>query len=124
MPNSAALPSPPRDRSKQALALAGLAATLASGCCVVPLVLALMGVSGAWIGRLRLLAPYSTVLNVLAVVLLAGAGWKIFSRPNAACTAPDARCATTQDTARRWFWLVIVLTLVPLVTPLLAPLFY
>ena len=39
-----------------------LGALLASSCCIVPLVLISLGVSGAWIGNLTALEPYKTGL--------------------------------------------------------------
>jgi len=41
-----------------ALFVGGLAAILASTCCLGPLVLVALGLSGAWIGNLTLLEPY------------------------------------------------------------------
>jgi hypothetical protein len=41
-----------------ALLAGGLAAILASTCCLGPLVLVALGLSGAWIGNLTLLEPY------------------------------------------------------------------
>ncbi len=35
-----------------------IGAIVASSCCVIPLVLTLLGVSGAWMSNLRALAPY------------------------------------------------------------------
>lgn len=114
--------------SAPALTLAGLAALLASGCCVLPLVLALAGISGAWTSQLRVLAPFSNGLIALAVACITMAGWRIFrgSRSAAACPADGQAmdCSTGNTVARRWFWLVALLTLVPLLAPLLAPLFY
>lgn len=109
-----------------ALTLAALAAMLASACCVLPLVLALVGISGAWISQLRVLQPYSSSLIGLAVGALGLAAWRIF-RPqagDAACDAEGSACRSSNGVARRWFWLVAVFTLVPLLVPLLAPLFY
>lgn len=108
-----------------ALTLAGLAALLASACCVLPLVLALVGISGAWISQLRWLQPYSNGMMALAMGALGLAAWRIF-RPQAmpACDADGIDCRTRNAAARRWFWLVALLTLIPLLTPVLAPLFY
>lgn len=113
-------------RSAPALALAGLAALLASSCCVLPLVLALLGISGAWISRLRVLEPYSPALIALSLGALALAGWRLF-RPlheAEACAPTDPACRVVRPTARRWFWFVALLALVPLLAPLVAPLFY
>jgi mercuric ion transport protein len=112
--------------SASALTLAGIAALLSSACCVMPLVFAIVGISGAWIGQLRRLAPWSAPLSVLALASLGFAAWRLY-RPaaTAACDTSDpAACRRVGGAARRWFWLVVVLTLVPLLVPLAAPLFY
>ena len=113
--------------SAPALTLAGLAALLASTCCVLPLVFALVGISGAWIAQLRVMQPWSVPLTVLAFALLGFAAWRLY-RPAAAggatCDADNRACVQANATARRWFWLVAVLTLVPVLVPLAAPLFY
>jgi mercuric ion transport protein len=117
-------------RGAPALALAALAALLASSCCVLPLLLALIGISGTWTSQLRMLQPYSNVLLGLAASALALAGWRIFRRQSpdgsaadaaAACEAQGLACHTSNRAARRWFWLVVLLALVPLLVPLLAP---
>ena len=113
--------------SKPALTLAAIAAVLASGCCVLPLLFAIIGVSGAWISRLRWLEPYSMGLTVVAVGALCLAAWHLFSanaRVAQSCATGDSACTTVNTQARRWFWLVCVLTLIPILVPLAAPLFY
>jgi hypothetical protein len=55
------------------------------------------------------------------------AAWRLFrSTPQAgrACSAGDESCRKVNATARRWFWLVAVLTLIPMLVPLAAPMFY
>ena len=46
------------DRKGLFATLGVLGAVLASACCIVPLVLATLGISGAWIGNLTALEPY------------------------------------------------------------------
>jgi mercuric ion transport protein len=53
-----------------ALLTGGLAAILASSCCIAPLVLITLGVSGAWISNLTLLEPYKPVFIGAALVAL------------------------------------------------------
>lgn len=121
-------PGPIAGRSSaRALALAGVAALMASACCVLPLLLAVLGISGAWISQMRGLQPYSTGLMALASASLGLAAWRLFrSAPQAesACDAGDESCRNINVTARRWFWLVAMLTLIPMLVPLAAPLFY
>lgn len=107
-----------------ALALASAASLLASGCCVLPLVLALTGLSGAWVSQLRWLRPYSDALIVLALASLALAAWRIFRVQKVRLDCADEACLRVNTAARRWFWLVAVLALTPLLVPALAPLFY
>jgi mercuric ion transport protein len=122
-------------RSASLLALAGSAALLASSCCVLPLVLVLVGVSGAWIGQLTRLAPYSPFLDATAIAALAVAAWRIYYRPvhrsddagaaSGSCAgAATAACIGVGRAARIGFWIVAALTLMPIVVALLAPLFY
>ena len=109
-----------------ALALAGLAALLASSCCVLPLALALAGISGAWISQLHVMEPYSDSLLVLAFAALAWAAWRIYGRPaqtQAVCET-DAVCQPVSHAVRTWFWLVLLIALVPLLVPLAAPWLY
>ena len=113
--------------SKPALTLAAIASVLASGCCVLPLLFAIVGVSGAWISQLRWLEPYSVGLTVLAFAALGLAAWHLFpagARAAQSCATGDSACNTVNTQARRWFWLVCVLTLIPILVPLAAPMFY
>ncbi|WP_407973377.1 mercuric ion transporter MerT (plasmid) [Burkholderia pyrrocinia] len=107
-----------------ALAAGGLAAILASTCCLGPLVLVALGVSGAWIGNLTLLEPWRPVFIGAALVALFFAGRRIF-RPAAACR-PGEVCAIPQvrGAYKLIFWIVVLLVLIALGFPYVLPLFY
>ncbi|AGG90844.1 MULTISPECIES: mercuric ion transporter MerT [Rhodanobacter] len=109
---------------KGALAIGGLAAILASTCCLGPLVLVMLGFSGAWIGNLTILEPYRPIFIAAAIVLLFFAYRRIF-RPAAACR-PGEVCAIPQvrATYKIVFWVVVALVLVALAFPYVLPLFY
>jgi mercuric ion transport protein len=113
-----------QQKGRGALAAGGLAAILASTCCLGPLVLVALGVSGAWIGNLTLLEPYRPVFIGAALVALFFAGRRIF-RPAAACS-PGEVCAIPQVRAayKLIFWIVIALVLIALGFPYVLPLFY
>lgn len=107
-----------------ALLAGGLAAILASTCCLGPLVLLTLGISGAWTGNLTLLEPYRPVFIGVALVALFFA-WRRVFRPATVCQ-PGEVCAMPHVSAtyRLLFWIVAALILVAVSFPLIAPLFY
>src|SRR5262245_66347532 len=69
-----------------------VAAILASLCCLGPLVLVLLGISGAWIGNLTTLEPYRPLFLGVAVVCMAFA-YRLIYRATAAKTCePGTVC--------------------------------
>jgi mercuric ion transport protein len=103
-------------------ALAGIGASL---CCLGPLALISVGVSGAWISNLTLLEPYRWILAALALGFM-GYAWKRIYRPSAAQCEPGSVCALpqTKRAHRVLFWIVAALVLAALAFPYLAPLLY
>lgn len=102
----------------------GVAALLASTCCLGPLVLVTLGFSGAWIGNLTVLEPYRPFFIGVALVAMFFAYRRIF-RPVQACK-PGEVCAVPQvrSTYKILFWIVAALALIALVFPYVLPLFY
>ena len=105
--------------------LAGaLAALLASSCCLGPLVLLGLGVSGAWISSLTALEPWRPLFIAVALGALLLAARRMW-RPAAAC-APGEVCAVPQVRRgyRLMFAAVALLVGVALAFPWVAPWFY
>jgi mercuric ion transport protein len=111
-------------KGRGALFVGGLAAILASTCCLGPLVLLMLGISGAWIGNLTALEPYRPIFMGVAGVALLLSYRQIF-RPAAVCQ-PGEVCAvpSVRTTYKTLFGLVVVLLLIAASYPFLAPLFY
>jgi mercuric ion transport protein len=109
---------------RSALFAGGVAAILASTCCLGPLVLITLGFSGAWISNLTVLEPYKPFFIGAALVALFFA-WRRIYRTEAECK-PGEVCALPQ--ARRAykvvFWVVALLVLTALTFHYIAPLFY
>lgn len=106
------------------MAIALVWTLLASTCCVLPLVLVLVGVTGAWMAGLAALKPVTPLFIALAVGSLAWAGYLVF-RPQRACaTADGVACATTRPAMRKLFVACAVFVAALLSFPLFAPLFY
>lgn len=107
-----------------ALLAGGVAALLASACCLGPLVLLMLGISGAWIGNLTALEPYRPVFIGVALAAVYFAHRRIF-RPVSECL-PGEICAVpaVNRMYKALFWVVVVLLGVALVFPYVAPFFY
>jgi mercuric ion transport protein len=83
-----------RIRRGQELMAAGgmLGALAASSCCILPLALFSLGVSGAWIGNFTRLAPYQPYF-IAATLLFLGCGyWLVYRSGTRACAESEA-CA-------------------------------
>jgi mercuric ion transport protein len=111
-------------QGRGALLAGGLAAILASTCCLGPLVLITLGFSGAWIANLTMLEPYRPIFIGAALVALFFA-WRRIWRPAETCR-PGEICAAPQvkTTYKALFWLVAALVAIALGFPYLAPWFY
>ena len=107
-----------------ALLTGGLAALFASACCLGPLVLITLGISGAWISRLSQLGPMQPVFLAAAVVALVLA-WRRIWRPAAVCL-PGQVCArpAVKRVYKLFFAAVVALLTFALVFPFIAHWFY
>lgn len=69
-----------------------LGALAASSCCILPVVLFSLGISGAWIGNFTQLAPYKPYF-VTATVAFLGAGYWLVHRSSKIACAEGEACA-------------------------------
>ena len=115
----------PRPKSARgALLSGGLAAILASTCCLGPLILLSLGISGAWISNLTLLEPFRPYFIGAASFALFLAYRRLF-RPASACKAGEICAIPHVNLAYKLlFWIVAALIVVALSFPYVAPLFY
>ena len=95
------------------------AATVASVCCVVPLLLVSLGIGGAWMSYLTALIPYRPFFIAFAVVALGFA----FYREYKTSTGPECECeAKISDPVRRGLLLVATVATIGLIgSPYLLP---
>jgi mercuric ion transport protein len=93
--------SPPQELesgAKRWFAVGGVAgAILASSCCILPLALVTLGVSGAWIASFTALEPYKPVFIAIAAVFIGLGFWQVYFRPKPACE-DGSYCARPQST--------------------------
>jgi mercuric ion transport protein len=111
-------------KNRFSLIIGGLAAILASTCCLGPLLLITLGVSGAWISNLTLLEAYRPFFIIVALIALFFA-WRKIWRSSASCTA-EAVCNLSEvKTSYKWlFWMVAILVLIAVGFPFGIPIFY
>ena len=78
-------------RPWQILVTAGglLGALASSSCCVLPLVLLGLGVSGAWIGSFTQLAPYQSCFIAATIVFLGCGYWLVYRSSKIVCANSD-----------------------------------
>ena len=109
---------------RASLLVGGLAAILASTCCLGPLVLLMLGIGGAWIGNLTALEPYRPIFMGVAAVALFLSYRRIF-RPSRECR-PGEVCAVPQvrTTYKALFGLVVILLVIAAGFPFVVPFFY
>jgi mercuric ion transport protein len=111
-------------RTQKLLAAGGiLGALAASSCCIAPLALFSLGISGAWIGNLTALAPYQPYFIAATLVCLGYGYWLVY-RPRKVACAEGAACAKPLPNRLVMFGLILATVLVAgaLAIDLLAPL--
>ena len=80
-------------RGPATLAVGGLLGALAAAsCCIMPLLLFGLGVSGAWISNLTRLAPYQPIFNTASLACLGAGAWLTYRESKRAC-AEGETCA-------------------------------
>ncbi|WP_300382015.1 mercuric transporter MerT family protein [Henriciella sp.] len=112
-------------RSRWLVAGGMLGAVLASSCCIVPLVLISLGISGAWIGQLTMLEPYKPLFLLVAIGFLAAGFWDVYFRKTRACEDGSV-CARPHAsvTKQAALWSGTLIVLAALTIDLWAPFFY
>ena len=102
-----------------------LGALAASSCCVVPLLLFALGVSGAWIGNLTRLAPYQPYFIAATLGCLGYGYWLVYRSRKTACADGQA-CARPLSNRIVTIGLVLATVVVigALTLDVVAPLFY
>lgn len=95
-----------------------------SSCCILPLALFSLGVTGAWIGNLTALYPYKAYFFVATVGFLAAGFWKVYRETSAVGRAEGSYCASpaSDRLVKSALWASTVLVAAALAFPYAAPL--
>ena len=104
------------DRKKNLFAAGGvIGAVLASTCCIGPLVLLTLGISGAWISNLTALEPYKPYVAAVALVFI-GLGFRqVYFKARPACVE-GTYCAKPESSriTKTALWLATLLVILAL----------
>jgi len=112
-----------RDQARARWIAAGgiLGALAASSCCILPLVLFSLGISGAWIANFTALAPHKPYFAAATIGLLAYGTYLVYVRPKQACA--DGSCARPlpNRVVKTSLWIATVLVAFALAWDYIAP---
>src|SRR6266516_6041688 len=112
-------------RQQILMAAGGLVSALAaSSCCILPLALFGLGVSGAWIGNFTRLAPYQPWFIGATVAFLGYGYWLVYRSSRQAC-ADDEACARPLPNriVKAGLFVATILVVAALGFNLIAPMF-
>ncbi|MDP9415250.1 MAG: mercuric transporter MerT family protein [Pseudomonadota bacterium] len=109
------------DRTWLAVAAGVLGAIGAASCCVVPLALFTLGISGAWIGNLTALAPYQPIFVAFAAAALIYGFVRVYRPPARQCDA-GGYCASPSSNRvlKTALWLTTILVIAAIAFPYVA----
>jgi mercuric ion transport protein len=121
-----------KNLSARLMGIALVSSIVASTCCVIPLILVLVGITGAWMVNLTALKPLTPVFTIIAIAAIVWAGYLVY-RPSAPRSAEgelncgtncESNCDAVSPVTRKIFLACAVFIALLLSFPLFAPLFY
>ena len=100
-----------------------LGAIAASSCCILPLALFSLGITGVWIGRLTALSPYQPVFVTVTLVCL-GYGYWLVRRSEQADCGDGTACARplNRRIVKGALWSATALVALAIAWPFIVPL--
>ena len=98
-------------------------ALLASTCCIIPLLLFSLGISGAWIGQLTALEPYRPLFIAMTIGFLGYGYWLVYQKPKTACAEGEACARPLPKTlVKAGLWFATILVILAFAWPTIVPL--
>jgi mercuric ion transport protein len=97
-----------------------LGALAASSCCIVPLVLFTLGISGAWIGNLTALEPYQPVFIGITLGFLAIGYHLAYRKPAALCAGQACARPLPNRLVRLALWVATAMVSAAVAFPYIA----
>lgn len=111
--------------TKKIIATGGfLGAIVASICCVFPVILFALGISGAWISNLVSLARYKPFFIVLSLIFIGTGFWMVYFKPQ--ISIPKVQSTScyrpfSEKTIKIMLWFSVIIILIVFLIPYIAP---
>lgn len=115
------VPAGPSDKTGWIAAGGILGAILASSCCIIPLILFSLGVSGAWIGNLTALAPYKPIFLTAAAGMVGYGFWMVYRKPAACCDGQACARPLPNRLVKGALWFSLVMIVIAALWGWIAP---
>jgi mercuric ion transport protein len=112
------------DGGRTGLIAAGsiLGALAATSCCILPLMLFSVGISGAWIANLTALAPYKPYFAAGTLALLGYGYYLVYVKPRQACSGGSCTRPLPSRLVKSSLWIAAALVVAALAFDYVAPL--
>ncbi len=111
--------------TKKIVATGGLLGAIAASiCCVLPVILFVLGISGAWISNLVSLARYKPFFIVLSLVFIGTGFWMVYFKPQ--ISIPKVQSTScyrpfSEKTIKIMLWFSVIIILIVFLIPYIAP---
>ena len=110
---------------KKIIATGGLfGAIVASTCCVLPVILFAVGISGAWISNLVSLARYKPFFIMLSLVFIGTGFWMVYFKPQISIPRVQSTSCYrpfSEKTIKIMLWSAVIIILIVFLIPYIAP---
>ena len=114
--------APPTGRAGLAAAGGILGALASMSCCILPLALFTIGISGAWIGNLTALEPYQPIFFAATAGFLGVGYFLVYRQPKAVCADGTCERMLPSRIVKAMLWVATALALTALAFRYFAPL--
>ena len=101
-----------------------IATVVASLCCIAPLILLALGVSGIWISTLTQWALLRPIGIIVAIIFLILAYWKLYITPRQCANTKSCVDPLILRRQRQVFWAIVTVVILLLAFPWYAFIFY
>jgi mercuric ion transport protein len=100
-----------------------IAAIAATFCCMTPLILFLLGITGAWMANLNAIEPYRPYFLIASAIFVAIGFWRVYMKPRAPDCKPGGFCVMPESgrVNKIMLWVTMAIIVLVLLYPFILP---